>query len=79
MHLLLPFGPHLISVDDDSKVVVWDVEAQQPYVTIEFQNESFNGESVLLTFYNQIVRKTDIYFMQMHELWTIGPYLKQTR
>jgi len=57
VHLLLPFGPHLISVDDDSKVVVWDVEAQQPYVEMEFHNDSFNVSALLhpSTYINKIL------------------------
>ncbi len=28
MHLLLPFGDHLISVDKDNVVIIWDVESE---------------------------------------------------
>ena len=28
IHLLLPFGKHLISVDIDSHVIVWDIESE---------------------------------------------------
>ena len=28
VHLLLPFGKHLISVDTDSHVIVWDIESE---------------------------------------------------
>lgn len=28
VHLLLPFGDHIISVDRDSAVIVWDVESE---------------------------------------------------
>lgn len=28
VHLLLPFGDHLISVDKDNAVIIWDVESE---------------------------------------------------
>jgi len=39
VHLLLPFGPHLISVDDNSVMKVWDIKTGAEYLEMTFNNE----------------------------------------
>lgn len=34
MHLLLPFGDHLISVDRNNVVIIWDVESEGWFVLV---------------------------------------------
>ncbi|XP_026686397.1 WD repeat-containing protein 36 [Diaphorina citri] len=41
VHLILPFGPHLISVDEESNVKVWDIKAEETYLELSFDNDTF--------------------------------------
>ncbi|XP_043225558.1 WD repeat-containing protein 36-like [Amphibalanus amphitrite] len=41
VHLLLPFGPHLITVDMDSTLRVWDINSEELYTELSFSNASF--------------------------------------
>ncbi|XP_076646998.1 WD repeat-containing protein 36 [Halictus rubicundus] len=41
VHSLLPFGPHLISVDEDSNVKVWDIKSEELVVQLNFSNDVF--------------------------------------
>lgn len=38
---LLPFGPHLISVDEDSNVKVWDIKLEELVLELNFSNKLF--------------------------------------
>lgn len=46
VHQLLPFGQHLISVDEDSLLKVWDKKSESVYLEIPFQNETFKISAV---------------------------------
>uniref|UniRef100_A0A914XT60 Small-subunit processome Utp21 domain-containing protein n=1 Tax=Plectus sambesii TaxID=2011161 RepID=A0A914XT60_9BILA len=39
---MLPFGGHLLAVDTDSKLTVWEVETQEVYLPIEFGANIFD-------------------------------------
>ncbi|XP_013379758.1 WD repeat-containing protein 36 isoform X1 [Lingula anatina] len=39
--LLLPFGNHLISVDEDSYVNIWDIQSEELYSSLGFEKEVF--------------------------------------
>lgn len=41
VHALLPFGPHLISVDEFSAVKVWDIKTEEVYLELKFSNDEF--------------------------------------
>lgn len=41
VHLMLPFGPHLIAVDKLNCLRVWDIKAESLYMQMEFQAKSF--------------------------------------
>lgn len=41
VHALLPFGPHLISVDETSTVKVWNIKTEELYIELGFENEVF--------------------------------------
>ncbi|XP_063887583.1 WD repeat-containing protein 36-like [Scylla paramamosain] len=41
VHLMLPFGPHLIAVDKLNCLRVWDIKAESLYMQMEFQANSF--------------------------------------
>ncbi|XP_072549023.1 WD repeat-containing protein 36 [Salminus brasiliensis] len=57
VHLLLPFGDHLISVDRESVVIIWDVESQDTYLQISFDKSSFEVSAVMhpSTYLNKIL------------------------
>ena len=40
--LLLPFGPHLISIDVKSQLKVFDIKAEKSFLHLEFDEKSFN-------------------------------------
>ncbi|KZC03983.1 PREDICTED: WD repeat-containing protein 36 [Dufourea novaeangliae] len=41
VHTLLPFGPHLISVDEDCNVKIWDIKSEEIIVELSFSNRVF--------------------------------------
>ncbi|KAJ7986988.1 hypothetical protein DPEC_G00334090 [Dallia pectoralis] len=57
VHLLLPFGDHIISVDRDNVVIVWDVESEEEYLQITFDKVSFEVSAVMhpSTYLNKIL------------------------
>lgn len=57
VHLLLPFGPHLISVDEGSCMKVWDIEAADLYTDINFEPDSFEVTAIMhpATYVNKIL------------------------
>lgn len=67
---LLPFGNHLISVDEDSLLKVWDKKCEVLYLEIPFDNESFKITSITHphTYINKILIGSDKGKLQ---LWNI--------
>jgi U3 small nucleolar RNA-associated protein 21 len=57
VHLLLPFGAHLISIDDRSKLKMWDIKSEDLYTELEFDNKSFLITSIMhpVTYVNKIL------------------------
>ncbi|KAG9353651.1 hypothetical protein JZ751_011773 [Albula glossodonta] len=57
VHLLLPFGDHVISVDRDNIVIVWDVESEEEYLQLKFDRMSFEVSAVMhpSTYLNKIL------------------------
>ncbi|KAF4072906.1 hypothetical protein AMELA_G00252850 [Ameiurus melas] len=57
VHLLLPFGDHLISVDKQNAVIVWDVESEDVYLQISFDKSTFEVRAVMhpSTYLNKIL------------------------
>ncbi|XP_029564560.1 WD repeat-containing protein 36 [Salmo trutta] len=57
VHLLLPFGDHIISVDRGNAVIVWDVESEEEYLQITFDKVSFEVSAVMhpSTYLNKIL------------------------
>ncbi|XP_028660660.2 WD repeat-containing protein 36 isoform X1 [Erpetoichthys calabaricus] len=41
VHLLQPFGDHLISVDSDNVLIVWDTQSEEEYTQISFDKTLF--------------------------------------
>ncbi|CAC5374475.1 UTP21 [Mytilus coruscus] len=57
VHLLLPFGNHLISVDTGSNVKVWDIHSEGIYLEMNFDNSGFQVTAVMHphTYLNKLV------------------------
>lgn len=57
VHLLLPFGNHLISVDIHSNLKIWDVENGGVYLEMEFSNSTFHISALVhpSTYLNKVV------------------------
>nr|XP_033332370.1 WD repeat-containing protein 36 [Megalopta genalis] len=47
VHSLLPFGPHLISIDEESNVKVWDIKSEELVVQLNFSNRHFKITTVV--------------------------------
>ncbi|XP_055587163.1 WD repeat-containing protein 36 [Uranotaenia lowii] len=47
VHLLLPFGKHLISIDESSLLKIWFVGTEEVYLEIPFKNESFEISALM--------------------------------
>ncbi|XP_071953801.1 WD repeat-containing protein 36-like [Antedon mediterranea] len=57
VHLLLPFGDHLIAVDSDSHVYIWHITTQEMYMELEFSNATFQISAIMhpSTYLNKIL------------------------
>lgn len=71
IHLMIPFGAHLISVDESSSVKVWDIKAEVVYFELTFSATNFNISALLhpSTYINKILFASDKGEMQ---LWNIN-------
>ncbi|XP_070507547.1 WD repeat-containing protein 36 [Chironomus tepperi] len=67
---ILPFGNHIISVDEDSLLKVWDKKSECLYTEIPFQNESFKITAVMHphTYVNKILLGSEQGTLQ---LWNV--------
>ncbi|GAB0087952.1 WD repeat-containing protein 36 [Sergentomyia squamirostris] len=70
VHLLLPFGQHLVSVDEESTVRVWDIEGESVYLEIPFSNHTFRITAIThpATYINKILLGSEQGLLQ---LWNI--------
>ena len=57
VHTMMPFGPHLISVDAKSVLKVWDIKTEKLEVEFEFNNDNFEITCVAhpATYLNKIL------------------------
>lgn len=46
VHLMLPFGPHLVSIDEESNLKVWDIKAEETYLELSFDNDAFKISAI---------------------------------
>ncbi|XP_072173327.1 WD repeat-containing protein 36-like [Diadema setosum] len=70
VHLLLPFGDHLISADEDSCLKIWDIESEELYLDLEFDKKTFMVSAIMhpATYLNKILIGSQQGGMQ---LWNI--------
>ncbi|KAF4517408.1 hypothetical protein B566_EDAN005017 [Ephemera danica] len=72
VHLLLPFGAHLLSVDESSTLKMWDVKAGDLYTELEFDVKSFRITTLLHpnTYINKILFGSEQGQLQLWNLHT---------
>lgn len=71
VHLLMPFGgTHLVSIDVDSTVKVWNIDTEEEYCELPFKNNEFKITSVVHppTYLNKILLGSEQGTLQ---LWNI--------
>ena len=71
VHIILPFDKHLITVDKESSVMVWHIESESQYLSLEFNNSTFEITAALhpITYVNKILFGSRQGTMQ---LWNIS-------
>lgn len=57
IHLVLPFGDHVISVDTNNTVIIWDVGSQEEYLQLNFDKSNFAISAIMhpSTYMNKIL------------------------
>ncbi|KAG8598191.1 hypothetical protein GDO81_002524 [Engystomops pustulosus] len=57
IHLVLPFGDHVISVDTNNTVIVWDILSAEEYLQLNFDKGNFDISAVMhpSTYINKIL------------------------
>ncbi|XP_030844330.1 WD repeat-containing protein 36 [Strongylocentrotus purpuratus] len=70
VHLLLPFGDHLVSIDADSNLKIWDIQSEELYLDLPFDNNIFRISALMhpATYLNKILLGSHQGGMQ---LWNI--------
>lgn len=55
--LLLPFGNHLVSVDESGRVIIWEVKTAELYLELSLDSESFRTTTLVhpVTYVNKIL------------------------
>ncbi len=56
VHLMLPFGPHLLAVDEANQLKVWDVKAEEATLELDFNAATFHISTVVhpVTYLNKV-------------------------
>ncbi|XP_031952221.1 WD repeat-containing protein 36 isoform X2 [Corvus moneduloides] len=70
IHLLQPFGDHVISVDVDNVLIVWNIQSEEEYLQIDFDKATFAVSALLhpSTYLNKILLGSEQGTLQ---LWNI--------
>ncbi|KAG9487945.1 hypothetical protein GDO78_007643 [Eleutherodactylus coqui] len=57
IHLVLHFGGHIISVDTNSTVIIWDIRSEEEYLQITFDKSNFAVSAIMhpSTYLNKIL------------------------
>lgn len=71
IHLMIPFGIHLISVDEESFVHIWDIKAEVLYLKLSFSRKTFQISAIVhpSTYVNKILLGSEQGALQ---LWNIN-------
>lgn len=71
IRLMLPFGPHLISIDENSTLILWHIKENEIHLELEFENDKFEITAILhpSTYINKVLLGSDQGPLQ---LWNIN-------
>ncbi|XP_054253451.1 WD repeat-containing protein 36 [Indicator indicator] len=71
IHLLQPFGDHVISVDVDNVLIVWNIQSEEEYLQVDFDNATFAVSALLhpSTYLNKVLLASEQGSLQ---LWNIS-------
>lgn len=71
VYLLFPFGPHLISIDDGSTLIVWNIKTEEIHLELNFNDTDFHITTIChpYTYINKILLGSEQGKMQ---LWNIN-------
>lgn len=71
--LLLPFGNHLISVDESSHLKVWDIKNETVFAQVDFHNTLFRISAIMHphTYENKILLGSEQGYLQLWNLMTM--------
>ncbi|KAL1123325.1 hypothetical protein AAG570_002411 [Ranatra chinensis] len=72
VYLLLPFGGHLVSVDESGEVRVWDRRSEEVFLTLNFDEKTFKISAIAhpSTYLNKVLFGSDQGRMQLWNLKT---------
>lgn len=72
IHLLLAFGPHLISIDEESNLKMWNIKTEELELELEFNNISFEITAIMhpSTYLNKILLGSQQGSLQLWNLHT---------
>ncbi|KAF7250259.1 WD repeat-containing protein 36 [Varanus komodoensis] len=70
IHLVLPFGEHVISVDNDNILIIWDIQSEEEYLQLNFDTSVFAVSAIMhpSTYLNKILLGSEQGTLQ---LWNI--------
>lgn len=70
VHLLLPLGMHLISIDSKSILKMWDIKSEELYLELAFSNKTFRITTIVhpATYLNKILLGS---FQGTLQLWNV--------
>lgn len=71
VHIMLPFGAHLLSVDEHSNIKIWDIKTEELYLELTFNNDDFKITAMIHpnTYINKILVGSEQGGLQ---LWNIN-------
>ncbi|EEZ98071.1 WD repeat-containing protein 36 [Tribolium castaneum] len=71
VHLMMPFGAHLISIDEASSVKLWDIKDESVFLELTFSNKTFHITTIChpSTYINKILLGSEQGEMQ---LWNVN-------
>ena len=57
IHLMLPFGPHLLAVDESNLLKMWDIKAEEVSLELTFSPNSFSVSTLMhpVTYINKVL------------------------
>lgn len=72
VHALLPFGPHLLSIDEDSNLRLWDIKTEELVLELNFSNKVFKITTLMhpSTYINKVLLASEQGHLQLWNLKT---------